>query len=320
MGERNLLIYCEELTKVTHLLNKAKEIQKLANLGKTVLFIADSEADQIAEELSSSGVDQILTFELNKEERFPEIISSMITEIAQKYAIDLLLMLNNPFERELSARVGVKLDASVVTGCLQVSQQNGSLIAEKLLYGGVVTGNFAIKHYPAILTLNENACREPYAGQGSAEITQETFDIKPLKKRVISVQPVEKTVDLREAERIVSIGRGLNKKEDLPIIEDLASALNAQLACSRPLVEDYKWLKVERQVGLTGVTVAPKLYMAIGISGQIQHIVGMKDAQVIVAINNNPNAPIFEVADYGIVGDLYEIVPSLQAAAMKHAN
>jgi electron transfer flavoprotein alpha subunit len=117
-------------------------------------------------------------------------------------------------------------------------------------------------------------------------------------------------VDLSQAERIVSVGRGIKDKDNIALAEKLAAALNAEVAASRPIC-DAGWLPMERQVGSSGQTVAPKLYLALGISGAIQHLVGMKGSRTIVAINKDAEAPIFEVADYGIVGDLFEIVPAL---------
>jgi electron transfer flavoprotein alpha subunit len=121
------------------------------------------------------------------------------------------------------------------------------------------------------------------------------------------------TVDLGSAQLIVSVGRGIREAENLPLVQDLATALGAELAASRPIC-DNGWLPMERQVGSSGQSVAPKLYLAVGISGAIQHLVGMKGSQCIVAINKDPDAPIFEVADYGIVGDLFEVVPALTEA------
>jgi electron transfer flavoprotein alpha subunit len=126
-------------------------------------------------------------------------------------------------------------------------------------------------------------------------------------------QEAKQAVDLSQAERIVSVGRGIKGPEHLPLAQDLAKSLHAEIAASRPIC-DAGWLPMERQVGSSGQTVAPKLYLALGISGAIQHLVGMKGANTIVAINKDADAPIFEIADYGIVGDLFEIVPALIAA------
>ena len=126
-------------------------------------------------------------------------------------------------------------------------------------------------------------------------------------------------MDLTAAEIIVSVGRGIKEQSNLPVVEDLAKAFGAELAASRPIC-DAGWLPMERQVGSSGQTVAPKVYIAVGISGAIQHLVGMKGAKTIVAINKDPNAPIFEVADYGIVGDLFEIAPALIEEVRKAAG
>lgn len=145
------------------------------------------------------------------------------------------------------------------------------------------------------------------------EMTFTTISVKPEHASValLDSKRIEKTVDLVNAKKIVSIGRGIDKKENLPIIEALAKAMNAELGCSRPISEDFKWLPLERQVGLTGETVKPDMYLAVGISGQVQHLVGMRDAKVVIAINNNKSAPIFEFCDYGLVADLFEIAPLL---------
>jgi electron transfer flavoprotein alpha subunit len=124
------------------------------------------------------------------------------------------------------------------------------------------------------------------------------------------------TVDLSAAEIIVSVGRGIREKENIPVVEELAQALGAELAASRPIC-DNGWLPMQRQVGSSGQTVSPKVYIAVGISGAIQHLVGMKGSKSVVAINKDENAPIFEIADYGIVGDLFEVVPALTAAVRK---
>jgi electron transfer flavoprotein alpha subunit len=129
-------------------------------------------------------------------------------------------------------------------------------------------------------------------------------------------QEARQAVDLSQAERIVSVGRGIKSQENLPVAEKLAAALGAELAASRPIC-DTGWLPMERQIGSSGQTVAPKLYVALGISGAIQHLVGMKGSRTIVAINKDADAPIFEVADYGIVGDLFEIAPAIAAELEK---
>ena len=166
---------------------------------------------------------------------------------------------------------------------------------------------------PHFASFQAGAFRADQLASGSAPA--ETF-APNLTASQIRQQPQEpfresaRAVDLTAAEIIVSVGRGIKEKENIPIVEELAKALGAELAASRPIC-DSGWLPMERQVGSSGQTVSPKVYMAVGISGAIQHLVGMKGAKTIVAINKDANAPIFEVADYGIVGDLFEVIPAL---------
>ena len=154
---------------------------------------------------------------------------------------------------------------------------------------------------------------------GSAQVETFTPELNAASIRSKPQPPFRESaraVDLTAAEIIVSVGRGIKEKDNIPIVEELAKALGAELAASRPIC-DSGWLPMERQVGSSGQTVSPKVYLAVGISGAIQHLVGMKGAKTIVAINKDANAPIFEVADYGIVGDLFEVVPALTEEVKK---
>ena len=169
---------------------------------------------------------------------------------------------------------------------------------------------------PRFISVQSGAFRADQLGAGSAKIETFTPEIDAARVRTKPGEPFRasaQTVDLGSAQLIVSVGRGIKEAENLPIVEELAATLGAELAASRPIC-DNGWLPIERQVGSSGQTVAPKLYLAVGISGAIQHLVGMKGSQCVVAINRDPDAPIFEVADYGIVGDLFEVVPALTEA------
>jgi electron transfer flavoprotein alpha subunit len=200
--------------------------------------------------------------------------------------------------------------------------ENGSLILVRQLFQGKLNADVRFQgDGPRFASVQAGAFRAENAVKGDAAAPIEAFS-PALEASQIRTKPLERfresqrAVDLTAAERIVSVGRGIREQENIAIVEELAKAMGAELAASRPIC-DNGWLPMERQVGSSGQTVAPKLYVAVGISGAIQHLVGMKGSKTIVAINKDPEAPIFEVADYGIVGDLFQTVPALIEALKK---
>jgi electron transfer flavoprotein alpha subunit len=212
----------------------------------------------------------------------------------------------------LAARFGQVLIGDVI------AIGDGPVFTRQLLQGRL-NGNY--RHTgsrPCFVSAQAGAFRAETPSQDVAKAPITTFapTIEPTQIRTRPSEPYRggaQTVDLGSAQLIVSVGRGIKDAENISIVQELATALGAELAASRPIC-DNGWLPMERQVGSSGQTVSPKLYLAIGISGAIQHLVGMKGSQCVVAINKDPDAPIFEVADYGIVGDLFEVVPALTAA------
>jgi electron transfer flavoprotein alpha subunit len=210
----------------------------------------------------------------------------------------------------LAARLGQVLISDVV------AIADGPVFTRQLMQGRL-TGNYRPQgDGPCLISVQAGAFRADTVQSGTAEVTTFTPEIDPASIRTKPGEPYRgsaQTVDLASASLIVSVGRGIKEAENLTIVQDLAAALGAELAASRPIC-DNGWLPMERQVGSSGQTVSPKLYLAVGISGAIQHLVGMKGSQCIVAINKDAEAPIFEVADYGIVGDLFEVVPAITEA------
>lgn len=210
----------------------------------------------------------------------------------------------------LAARLGQVLIGDV-TGIGE-----GPVFTRQLLQGRL---NGSYRHTgggPCFISVQSGAFRAEVIETGGAEVSVFTPVIEAAQIRTKPGAPFRdsaQTVDLGSAAMIVSVGRGIKDAENLPLIQDLATALGAEMAASRPIC-DNGWLPMERQVGSSGQTVSPKLYVAVGISGAIQHLVGMKGSQCVVAINKDPDAPIFEVADYGIVGDLFDVVPALTEA------
>jgi electron transfer flavoprotein alpha subunit len=193
-----------------------------------------------------------------------------------------------------------------------VAGPQGGLVVRRAIYGGVANGTLKLGRAPAVCLFAAGAPQTP-AG-APAPIERRPAPAVPYEVVILGDEPVAKTVDLPGAKRVVSVGRGFAKAEDIALVEPLVAALGAELGCSRPIAEDFKWLPKERLVGLTGSSVTADLYLALGISGQVQHLTGIKGAKLVVAVNNDPRAPIARNADYVIQGDLYKVVPALVAA------
>ena len=220
------------------------------------------------------------------------------------------------FAPRLAARFGQVLLADLVG----LRKEGDGFVFVRQLFQGKLNADY--RHQgtgPCFLSVQAGAFRAESLASGSAKVEVFTPEIEAFAVRNRPQPPFREaaqTVDLGSAGIIVSVGRGIKEQDNLPMIEELAEALGAEVAASRPIC-DNGWLPIERQVGSSGQTVAPKLYLAVGISGAIQHLVGMKGSKTVVAINKDENAPIFEVADYGIVGDLFEVVPALTEAVKK---
>jgi electron transfer flavoprotein alpha subunit len=239
-----------------------------------------------------------------------EVAAAALAGVVRSDGARLVVLASSARLREVVAPLSASLDAASVSDVIALSDVGGVLHADRLLYGGVAVATLALQREVVVLTAPAGRASE--VGE-PAELVDVELAAPPAKERLARAI-VERDVKLPTAERLVSFGRGLKSRDDMQLIEGLAASLGAEIGCSRPIVEDMRWLSVDHQVGLTGTTVTPNLYVAVGISGQIQHLVGMRDSKVIVAINTNPAAPIFSVADLGVVGDLYEVVPRLTSA------
>jgi len=216
--------------------------------------------------------------------------------------------------RDFAPALAARLSQVLISDVVAIGE--GPVFTRQLMQGRLAGSYRHTGSGPCFVSVQAGAFRAETAETGAAEITTFAPTIEPAQIRTKPGAPFRgsaQTVDLGSAQLIVSVGRGIKEEGNLPLVQALAAALGAELAASRPIC-DNGWLPLDRQVGSSGQTVAPKLYLAIGISGAIQHLVGMKASQCIVAINKDPEAPIFEVADYGIAGDLFEVVPALTEA------
>ena len=216
--------------------------------------------------------------------------------------------------RDYAPALAARLSQVLISDVVGVG--DGPTFTRQLLQGRLSGSYRHLGNGPCFVSVQAGAFRADAVQTGSAEIATFTPTIEAAQIRTKPGEPFRgsaQTVDLGSAQLIVSVGRGIKEAENISVVQELATALGAEIAASRPIC-DNGWLPMERQVGSSGQTVSPKLYLAVGISGAIQHLVGMKGSQCIVAINKDPDAPIFEVADYGIIGDLFEVVPALTEA------
>jgi len=216
--------------------------------------------------------------------------------------------------RDYAPALAARLNEVLISDVVAISE--GPTFTRQLMQGRLIGSYRHTGTGPCFISVQAGAFRADAAEAGTAEVSTFTPTIDAAQIRTKPGEPFRgsaQTIDLGSAQLIVSVGRGIKDADNLPLVQDLATALGAELAASRPIC-DNGWLPMERQVGSSGQTVAPKLYLAVGISGAIQHLVGMKGSQCIVAINKDPEAPIFEIADYGIAGDLFEVVPALTEA------
>jgi electron transfer flavoprotein alpha subunit len=232
-----------------------------------------------------------------------------IVQAANAKGFRALLVGETRFGTVVAAKAAARLGVGSLGRGKGLRVEGERLVVSRDVYGGKFLASVSVK-MPGVALVQPGA----YQAAGGSVEEVETLSVAAETPKVVTIERrlgKQAQLDIRSAPVIVSAGRGFAKKEDLAIAQGLADALGAALGCSRPLSSDLGWLGEEQHIGLTGAYVHPKLYMAIGISGQLQHVAGIKDSKVIVAINKDGQAPIFQSADYGIVGDLYEVVPAL---------
>ncbi len=267
-----------------------------------------------AEERVAHGADKVLIACNPRLERIQaDVYAEALWKAVQHVNPDLILVGATKSGTEIAARLAQRLRVGCASECISLRVENNGLVVEKRYYGGKFIARRLIQASPRIVTIQPRKFEAPPRDDfRKGSIEELDVKLEDAETKVIGVEPRKRSgIEIGKAERVISIGRGLRRAEDLAIIQDLADTLGAVVGASRPLTAELRWLPVDVQVGLSGTTVKPKLYIACGISGQIEHIVGMRGSTVVVAINKDPNAPIMQEADYCLIGDLYEIVPAL---------
>ena len=245
-----------------------------------------------------------------------QVYSSVIAKVAADRNASVVIVADTANGKSIAGIIAVKLKAGIVSGVNKLPQiKDGKLNVERALFSGKAFATIRIDSEKAVLSIAGNSIK-PLAEGGDVAVTAISVDIPASKTKVTNVKRSVGIVPLPEAEVVVSAGRGMKDPSNWGIVEDLAAVLGATTACSRP-VADSGWRPHHEHVGQTGIAIRPNLYIAIGISGAIQHLAGVNSSKVIVVINKDPEAPFFKAADYGVVGDLFEVVPSLTAALKK---
>ncbi len=299
------------------LIGEGQKLAKTINEEVCAVLIG-SNIQSCAEELLHYGLNKIYVVDSPELENFQDdSYSKTLAKLAKKYKPNILLCGATNLGRSFFPQVAVKLQTGLTADCtgFSIEENTKNLFQTRPAFGGNIFATIATrKHRPQMATVRHKVMKQaPYSEAKSGEIIIEKIDgaeIKSRTKFLKGIEELEATVNLAEADIIVSGGRGLQDPKNFKLIEDLAKAIGGAVGASRAAV-DAGWIPYSHQVGQTGKTVCPKLYIACGISGAIQHLVGMSSSDVIIAINKDPEAPIFKIASYGLVGDLFEVVPAL---------
>ncbi|MDP1853222.1 MAG: FAD-binding protein [Candidatus Omnitrophota bacterium] len=299
------------------LLGKAHELAKKLNCQVSGVLIGNNLADQL-DELIFCGADNVYLVEAPEIANFQdEPYTNILVELIKKHKPEILLCGATAIGRSLIARVAIKIKAGLTADCtgLDIDPDKKILLQTRPAFGGNIMATIISPNYRPQMATVRHKVMQPMTPdkQRKGKIIRESFSSSLYASRtklLDIIEEIEGLVNIAEADIIVSGGRGMGSKENFKLLEELAHVLGAAVGSSRAAV-DSGWMSYSHQVGQTGRTVAPKIYFACGISGQIQHLVGMQSSKIIVAINKDPEAPIFKVATYGIVGDLFEIIPAI---------
>ena len=308
-----ICVFSERQEVALELLSAAREVAKQTH-SPVVSIAIGSHARGDADECIAHGADRVVILRHSGlDSSQADLVAEAMRQAVGQVSPDVILVGATRSGTEIAARLAQTLQVGCASDCLKLEVVDGDLIVEKRYYGGKFIARRVMRAKPRVVTIQPRRFEAPPKDQGrKGDIQELDVTLGDSATKVIGVEPRTKSgAEIGKAEIVVSVGRGLKRPEDVAIVQELADALGAVVGASRPLTAELRWLPVDVQVGLSGTTVKPKLYIACGISGQIEHLVGMRGSTVVVAINTDPNAPIMQEADYRVIGDLYEVVPAL---------
>lgn len=313
MSGRTVVVYSEDRELGLQMLSKGREISDKLGAELIALLIGYGITDP--EDYITYGADRVLIVDDPALGSFAvETYRGAVLDALKDVDLEVLLIGATKRGKELAARVAAALDTGCMTECFEIDvDEEGRLLGERLTYGGSVISSQVSTRKPHMATIPPRTFKKADPSPREGEISVLDVDIQGQRVKVVeSREKARGDTGLAEAPIVVSAGRGFKDKADLKLLEELAETLGAKVGCSRPIAADLRWM--EEWIGISGYKISPKLYIACGISGTIQHAAGIRDAQIIVSVNSEAGANIHEISDYSIVGDIYTVIPALTKA------
>jgi electron transfer flavoprotein alpha subunit len=304
-------IISENRERALELLNIGRQLAAKMETRVSALLYQDREEVQ---DCISHGADEVMLMPPLSSDQSPDIYIPVIIEEAKKGNPDLILLPATARGKDMAARIAARLDVGLCSSCIALNFDDGSksLVMERLAYGGAAVQKVICAARPAMATIPPRTFEKAVPEEGRQGQIRELPAPAPSAAKILERKVKERVAkDIAESRVVICVGRGMEKEEDLASARQLAEVLGGAIGCTRPIAEEFHWLPEELCIGLSGVQVKPDLYFGIGVSGQVQHVTGIRNAKVIAAVNKDENAPIFKVADFGVIGDLYDVVPKL---------